>query len=62
MRKLSHYNLENYTDVMREMWRSGWGDCIAAVECNYQGVDRELKEQFIHGLNDKYMLEEIIEE
>ena len=35
---------------------------IAAVECNYQEVDRQLKEQFIHGLNDKYMLEEIIKE
>ena len=36
--------------------------CIAAVECNYQEVDRQCKEQFIHGLNDKYMLEEIIKE
>ena len=35
---------------------------IAAVECNYQDVDRQLKEQFIHGLNDKHMLEEIIKE
>ena len=35
---------------------------IAAVECNYQEVDRQLKEQFTHGLNDKYMLEEIIKE
>ena len=26
---------------------------VAAVECNYQEVDRQLKEQFIHGLNDK---------
>ena len=26
--------------------------CIAAVECNYQEVDGQLKEQFIHGLND----------
>ena len=32
---------------------------ITAVECNYQEVDRQLKEQFIHGLNDKCMLEEI---
>ena len=31
-----------------------------AVECNYQEVDRKLKEQFIHRLNDKHMLEEII--
>ena len=36
--------------------------CIAAVKCNYQEVDRQLKEQFIHGLNNKYMLEEIIKE
>ena len=35
---------------------------VAAVECNYQEVDRQLKEQFIHGLNDKCMLEEIIKE
>ena len=34
----------------------------AAVDCNYQEVDRQLKEQFIHGLNNKYMLEEIIKE
>ena len=36
--------------------------CIAAVKCNYQELDRQLKEQFIHGLNDKHMLEEIIKE
>ena len=35
---------------------------VAAVECNYQEVDRQLKEQFIHGLNNKYILEEIIKE
>ena len=35
---------------------------MAAVECNYQEEDRHLKEQFIHGLNDKYMLKEIIKE
>ena len=29
---------------------------------HYQEVDRQLKEQFIHGLNDNYMLEEIIKE
>ena len=33
--------------------------CVAAVECNYQEVDRQLKEQFIH---DKYMLDKIIKE
>ena len=36
--------------------------CIAAVQCNYQEVDRQLKEHFMHGLNDKHMLEEIIKE
>ena len=36
--------------------------CVAAVRCNYREVDRQLKEQFIHGVNDKCMLEEIIKE
>ena len=35
---------------------------MVAVECNYREVDRQLKEQFIHGLNDRCMLEEIIKE
>ena len=28
----------------------------------YKEIDRQLKEQFIHGLNDKIMLDEIIRE
>ena len=32
---------------------------LAAVECNYKEVDRQLKEQFVHGLNDNDMLAEI---
>ena len=35
---------------------------IAAIECIYQEIDRQLKEQFIHRLNDKHMLEGIIKE
>ena len=35
---------------------------IKAAECNYQELDRQLKEQCIHGLNDKGMLGEIIKE
>ena len=35
---------------------------LAAVECNYKEIDRQLKEQFIHGLNDTQMLTEIINE
>ena len=32
---------------------------LVAVERNYQELDRQLKEQFIHGINDKDMLGEI---
>ena len=35
---------------------------IAVVECNYKEVYRQLKEQFIHGLNDRVMLDEIVRE
>ena len=52
-RKLHQYDNENVEEWMGRL-------CIAAVECKYQEVDRKLKEQFIHGLNDKHMLEEII--
>ena len=36
---------------------NGWGRLhVVAAECNYREIDRQLKEQFIHGLNDKVML------
>ena len=35
---------------------------IAVGECNYKEIDRQLKEQFIHGLNDKAMLDEVVRE
>ena len=35
---------------------------MAAAECNYREIDRQLKEQFIHGLNNKVMLDEMIRE
>ena len=35
---------------------------LTVAECNYQELGRQLKEQFIHGLNDKDMLGEIIKE
>ena len=54
-RKLHQYDNKNVEEWMRRL-------CVAAVKCNYQEVDRQLKEQFIHGLNEKYMLEEIIKE
>ena len=54
-RKLYRYDDENVEEWMGIQ-------CVAAGECNYQEVDRQLKEQFIHGLNNKGMLEEIIKE
>ena len=35
---------------------------VVAVEHNYRELDRQLKEQLIHELNDRCMLEEIIKE
>ena len=32
---------------------------VAVVECTYREVDQQFKEQFIHGLNDKIMLDEV---
>ena len=54
-RKLYRYDEENVEEWMGRLH-------MMAVECTYQQVDRQLKEQFIHGLNDKYMIEEIIKE
>ena len=36
--------------------------CMVVAECNYREIDRQLKEQFIHELNDKVMLDEVIRE
>ena len=38
------------------------GRLCAAAECNYKEIDHQLKEQFIHGLNDKTMLGKVIRE
>ena len=54
-RRLYRYDNENVEEWMGRL-------CIAAVECTHQEVNRQLKEQFIHGLNDKCMLEEKIKE
>ena len=34
--------------------------CVVAAGCNYKEIDHQLKEQFIHGLNDKTMLDKVI--
>ena len=35
---------------------------MTVVECNYREIDQQLKEQFIHGLSNKIMLDEVIRE
>ena len=35
---------------------------VVVAECNYKELDHQLKEQFIHGLNNKMMLEKVIRE
>ena len=53
--KLSRQNGENAEEWMGRLW-------LAVIECNYKEIDRQLREQFIHGLNDTDMLREIIQE
>ena len=36
--------------------------CIVAAECNFKEIDHQLKELFIHGLNNKSMLDDVIRE
>ena len=54
-RELYRLEGESAEEWMGRLW-------IAVVECNYKEVDRQLKEQFIHGLNDRVMLDEIVRE
>ena len=54
-RKLYRYEGESTEECMGRLR-------IVAAECNYKEIDRQLKEQFIHGLNDKAMLDAIVRE
>ena len=54
-RKLYRLEGESAEEWMVRLW-------IAAVACNDKEVDRQLKEQFIHGLHDRVMLDEIVRE
>ena len=62
MRKLSCCNLGScrFEGKSAEEWMGRLS--VAVAECNYREVDQHLKEQFIHGLNDKVMLDEVIRE
>ena len=54
-RKLCRSEGKNAEELMGRL-------CVAAVECNYKEIDHQLKEKFIHGLNDKSMLDGVIRE
>ena len=58
IKSLQFRKLYRSEDESAEEWM-GWL-CMAAAECGYKEIHRQLKEQFIHGLNDKRMLDEII--
>ena len=60
IKSLQFRKLYRSEDESAEEWM-GWL-CMAAAECRYKEIDRQLKEQFIHCLNDKSMLDEIIRE
>ena len=53
--KLIRHNGENAEEWMGRIQ-------LAAIECNYKQLDRQLKEQFIHGVDDAEMLKETIKE
>ena len=54
-RKLCRSEGENAEEWMGRL-------CMVAAECNFKDIDCWLKEQFIHGFNDKTMLDEVIRE
>ena len=51
--KLNKQSGENAEDWMGRLR-------LAAIECNYKEIHRQLNEQFIHSLNDTDMLAEIV--
>ena len=57
---LQFYNLVRWHNESMEEWMGSLR--TTAMECIYKEVDRQLKEQFIHGLNDSAMITDIIRE
>ena len=60
IKSLQFHKLGRQMNENREEWIGRLR--LAAVECNYKEIDRDLKEQLIHGLNDNDMLAETIRE
>ena len=60
IKSLQFRKLCRFEGKSAEEWMGRW--CVAAAECSYREIDQQLKEQFIHGLNDKIMLDGVIRE
>ena len=58
IKSLQFCKLIRQSDESAEEWISILR--TAVVDCNYKEIDRQLKEQFIYGLNDEKILVEII--
>ena len=60
MKSLQFHKLGRHMNENAEEWVGRVR--LTVVECNYKEIDWQLKEQFIHRLNDNDMLAEIIRE
>ena len=58
IKSLQFCNLVRQKNENMEEWMGRFR--TPAMECNYKEVDRQLKEEFIHGQNDSEMLTKII--
>ena len=60
IKSLQFQMLVRWTDKNTEKWIGR--PRLATLECNYKEIDKQLKKQFIHGLNDNDILVKIIRE
>ena len=60
LKSLHFHKLSRQSNESMEEWMGRLRK--AAVECNYQEIDRQPKEKFIHGLSEKALLAKIIRE
>ena len=62
MKPSNHYTCKLIRKLNENADKCKGGLKLAAVECNYKEIDRQLKDQFIHRLNDNDTFVEIIRE
>ena len=60
MKFLQFHELARQSNESTEEWIGRLR--ATAAKCNYQEIDRQLKEQYVHRLNEKEMLADIIKE